>query len=158
MMRQSREAKENEKFAKMNPQERAFWEGIQNAGSMEARQKVLQDYHTQQMLGIVGSELGASADEWAVIQPRVQAVLRLQQTPYGVGDTPAAILVAQLIAELRVLVSNKDAKPEEIKAKLTALRGAKEQARQELGQAKKSLRQLMTLRQEAVLVLNGLLD
>ncbi len=158
MMRESREAAEKEKFAKMDPQERAFWEGIQNAGSMEERQKVLQNWHTQQMQVTLNSELGASAEEWTVIQPKLLAVLLLKDAPYGVGGTPAALLVAQLINELRVLVSNKETKPEEIKAKLTALRSAKVQARQELSQAQKSLRQLMTLRQEAVLVLNGLLE
>ena len=50
------------------------------------------------------------------------------------------------------------AKPEEIKAKLTALRAAKERATQELAKARQGLRQIMNLRQEAVLVLNGLLD
>jgi hypothetical protein len=56
------------------------------------------------------------------------------------------------------LPADEGAKPEEIKAKLTALRAAKEQARQDLVKARQDLRQLMTLRQEAVLVLNGLLD
>ncbi len=47
---------------------------------------------------------------------------------------------------------------DQIKARLGALRSAKEKAQQELATAQHSLRQLMTLRQEAVLVLNGLLD
>jgi hypothetical protein len=38
------------------------------------------------------------------------------------------------------------------------LRAAKEKAVQELAKARQGLRQLMNLRQEAVLVLNGLLD
>ena len=85
-------------------------------------------------------------------------IFYLHRASYGVGASPAALRVAQLMGELRVLVSNKETKPEEIKAKLTALRSAKVQARQELSQVQKSLRQLMTLRQEAVLVLNGLLE
>jgi outer membrane protein TolC len=47
---------------------------------------------------------------------------------------------------------------EQIKAKLAALRAAKQKAAQDLATARQSLRQLMTLRQEALLVLNGLLD
>ena len=47
---------------------------------------------------------------------------------------------------------------DQIKAKLTALRAAREQARRELATAQRSLRQLLTLRQEAHLVLRGLLD
>jgi hypothetical protein len=41
---------------------------------------------------------------------------------------------------------------------VTAFRAAKEKANQQLAGARQSLRQLMSLRQEAVLVLNGLLD
>jgi Spy/CpxP family protein refolding chaperone len=70
----------------------------------------------------------------------------------------AAGPVEQRTRELREVLADKEAKPEEIKAKLTAFRAAKEQARQELVKARQDLRQLMTLRQEAVLVVNGLLD
>jgi len=47
---------------------------------------------------------------------------------------------------------------DQIKTKATALRVAKERTAQELGKARQNLRQVMTLRQEALLVLNGLLD
>ena len=47
---------------------------------------------------------------------------------------------------------------EAIKAKLTALRAAKEKDRRELAAARQSLRQVLTLRQEAHLVLHGLLE
>ena len=66
--------------------------------------------------------------------------------------------VDQAKSELRELLSNKDAAPEQIKAGLTALRLANEKARQELAKARQDLRQLMTVRQEATLVLSGLLD
>ena len=46
----------------------------------------------------------------------------------------------------------------EIKAKPAALRVTKEKARRELAFAWRNLRQLMTVCQEAVLVLNGLLE
>jgi hypothetical protein len=42
--------------------------------------------------------------------------------------------------------------------KLAALRAAKQKAAQDLATARQNLRQLMTLRQEAQLVLNALLD
>lgn len=41
---------------------------------------------------------------------------------------------------------------------MTALRAAKEQVRQELVKAQGNLHEIMTIRQEAVLVLNGLLE
>jgi len=46
----------------------------------------------------------------------------------------------------------------EIKAKPGALRAAKEKARRALASARQNLRQVMIVRQEAVLVLNGLLE
>jgi hypothetical protein len=60
--------------------------------------------------------------------------------------------------ELRELLHDDAVGADQIKAKLTALRAAKERAVRELAGARQTLRQLMTLRQEAVLVLNGLLD
>jgi len=61
-------------------------------------------------------------------------------------------------SELRELLRNESATAEQIKAKLAALRAAKQKAAQDLATARQSLRQLMSLRQEALLVLNGLLD
>jgi hypothetical protein len=60
--------------------------------------------------------------------------------------------------ELRETLNNKDAPADQVKAKLTALRAAQLAAAQELTKGRQNLRQIMTLRQEAVLVLNGLLD
>jgi hypothetical protein len=75
------------------------------------------------------------------------------QTPPG-GDSA----VAKAQAELRAVLDNKDSKPEEIKAKLTALRTAREQAKTALAAAQKDLKDLLTQRQEAVLVNMGYLD
>jgi hypothetical protein len=55
-------------------------------------------------------------------------------------------------------VQDQKAPGDQIKARLTALRAAKERAVQQLINARQGLRQLLTLRQEALLVLNGLLD
>ena len=46
----------------------------------------------------------------------------------------------------------------EIKAKLTALRGAREKAKQNLIKAQQELREVLTLKQEAQLVMMGMLD
>jgi hypothetical protein len=145
---------------KMDPDQRAFFEQMWNAGSVEERIKVSQDWQLQQLLARLKSELGVSQEEWSVIQPRIVAVYRLAHTQPSAGkeDPQGLALVTQRMRELRELLANKAAKPEEIKAKLTALRAARERAIQELAKARQGLRQLMTLRQEAVLVLNGLLD
>lgn len=60
--------------------------------------------------------------------------------------------------ELRTTLENKQASAEEIKEKLAALRKAQENARQELAKAQQELRGELTMRQEAQLVLMGLLD
>ena len=59
---------------------------------------------------------------------------------------------------LREVLDKDDASPDQIRAKLTALRAAKESARQKLAAAQKNLREVLTLKQEAALVLGGQLD
>lgn len=61
-------------------------------------------------------------------------------------------------SELSGVLADKGASADQIKAKLTALRAAQLGAAQELTRARQNLRQILTLRQEATLVLNGLLD
>lgn len=59
---------------------------------------------------------------------------------------------------LQTLLEDENATTDEIKTKLSALRKAREAARQELAVAQKELRKLLTLRQEAMLVVMGLLE
>jgi chromosome segregation ATPase len=59
---------------------------------------------------------------------------------------------------LQTLLEDKNATSDEIKAKLSVLRKAREAAKQELAQAQRELRELLTLRQEAMLVVMGLLE
>jgi hypothetical protein len=66
--------------------------------------------------------------------------------------------VEKKATELRTVLENKEAKPEEIKTALTALREARAKARQELETAQKELREVVSVRQEAVFVTMGLLD
>lgn len=72
------------------------------------------------------------------------------------GQEPTAVDNAS--DALQTTLENASATPDDIKAKLTALRTAKEKARQELATAQKELREVLTLRQEAQLVLMGMLN
>jgi hypothetical protein len=72
------------------------------------------------------------------------------------GGEPTAVDTAA--EALQTTLGNTEATPEDIKAKLTALRSAKEKAMQELAKAQQDLRQVLTLRQEAQLVLMGMLN
>ena len=74
----------------------------------------------------------------------------------GAGRAQTAI--EKSAEDLKGLLNNKDAKPEDIKAQLTALREVREKVRTELAAAQKELRESVSVRQEAHLVLMGVLD
>ena len=59
--------------------------------------------------------------------------------------------------QLRTLLEDESSSAEQIKNQLQALRTAREKAKQELATAQQELRQILTMRQEAQLVLMGLL-
>lgn len=144
-------------------QSRAFMERTRDAGSDEERAKIMEDRQawerTRAMEELKG-QLEVSEQEWAVVKPRIEEVYGLvhPQQPFGRGNARPANPVERSRSELRRLLSDKGAASDQIKAKLTALRAAQSSAAQELAKARQSLRQLLTLRQEAMLVLNGLLD
>ena len=66
--------------------------------------------------------------------------------------------VAAASKDLQDLLDNKDSTSEQIKVKLTALREARTKAHEELVAAQAELKELLTARQEAVLVVRGMLD
>ena len=78
--------------------------------------------------------------------------------PGGFGGDQPPSPVVQKMQDLRAALDNKDAKPEEIKAKLQALRDARTQAKADLTKAQDDLRDLLTTRQESVLVMMGILE
>lgn len=126
-------------------------------------------------------------DEWKVMEPKLEKVMTLSmQSRFGGGmmgmmggrgnrgnrggDTnatnppppppanPNASEVQKKSEALTKVLANKEAKPEEIAAALTALREAKAAARAELEKAQKDLKEVLTARQEAQLVTFGMLD
>ena len=122
--------------------------------------------------------LGATDGEWKVLGPRVEKVQTLssqlrggmgfgrmftgrtprREAPEGTQPTPELTDVEKALQELRTVLENEEAKPAEIKKGLTDLRKAREKVKQELAKAQKELRELLSVRQEAQLVLMGLLD
>jgi len=116
-------------------------------------------------------ELGVTDEEMQALQPKIDQVMTLRRDaggfgggrpgrggPGGGGNNGPQSDVQQKIADLQAAIDNKDSKPEEIKAKLDALRAAKTKAHEDLVKAQADLRGLLTQRQEAVLVMRGLLD
>jgi hypothetical protein len=130
--------------------------------------------------------LGASDEEWKVIQPRLLKVMNLsrqinapgrgmmfggrgqtmgpggragQRTrPGTAGQQREPSAIEKATEELQEVLRSKTATPEQIKAKLTALRTAKEKATKDLAAAQNELKKDLTVKQEAVLVLSGYLN
>jgi hypothetical protein len=134
--------------------------------------------------------LGATAEEWKVLGPRVMKVQELARQSAGGGpgmmfgpmgrrgaggpgmggpgsDRPGGrgmamnrelTEVEKIQEELQTLLENTTATPEQIKQQVTKLRASREKAKQELAKAQQDLRQVLTVRQEAQLVLMGMLD
>jgi len=136
----------------------------------------------QQMADWMKQALGASDEEWKVLQPRIEKVQTLSRATRGgggmgfmmggrrggpqgdrpQGDRPQSDRpqseVEKKSEALQKVLDNKEAKVEEIKAALTALREARAKAKAELETAQKELREVITVRQEAQFVTMGLLD
>jgi len=141
---------------------KAFGERMQNA-SPEERMRLMQEQRVQQhqkAIEDLKGQLEISDKEWPVVKPRVEKVYNLVHPlrSMGAGSEQPRTEVDKASSELRELLRNESAAADQIRAKLAALRAAKQKAAQELVTARQSLRQLMSLRQEALLVLNGLLD
>ena len=142
---------------------RAFMERMRNASTSEERAKIMMELSTsgrQRAVAALKDQLGVSDKEWSVIKPRLEAVYDLVhpiQQP-AISSGPPATELEQKSKDLRELLNDKEAATEQIKTRLAALRAAKEKANQDLAKARQGLRQVVTLRQEALLVLNGLLD
>jgi hypothetical protein len=129
--------------------------------------------------------MGATDEEWQVLQPKIERLQQLQQASsagrgafmmfagrggggFGGGgggggrdggqSDANTSPVQQKATDLQASINNKEAKPEELKVKLAALREARQKAKADLTKAQEELRELLTIRQEAVLVVMGMLE
>jgi hypothetical protein len=140
----------------------------------------MRDRFRQQAADRMKESLGASDEEWKILYPRVEKVQNLVRDAQGGGmrmgrrgrmgrgrggGTGREVQpqgeqtdLQKKSEALRTLLENEDAKPAAIKGALDGFRKAREKSRQELAIARKELRGVVTLRQEAQLVLMGLLD
>jgi len=122
-------------------------------------------------------QLGATEEEWKVLQPRIEKVQQLQRQirfgfrgfdrrmgrrDRGPGDRGPAEReqseVEKKTEALRNLLDDEASSAAAIKAALDALRKAREQAEKDLAAARKELREVVTVRQEAQLVLMNILE
>ena len=128
----------------------------------------------QRYLERIRETLEATDDEWQVLEPNIEKawslsrqaragagmriLFRHRRAPEGAEPTREMPEVDNKAQELVAVLDDVGAKPEEIKEKLTALREAREKARHELAKVQEALREVANVRQEARLVLIGLLD
>ncbi|HEY2587091.1 MAG TPA: hypothetical protein VGI81_15195 [Tepidisphaeraceae bacterium] len=138
----------------------------------------------QRIMQRIQQQLGATDEEMQALSPKIEKVMTLQRDAGGRGgfggrrggqggpggggpgfgggaggaQDPNASAVQKSVADLRTTLENKDAKPDEIKAKLDAVRQARSQAKQDLTAAQQELKGLLTQRQEAVMVEMGFLE
>ena len=117
-------------------------------------------------------QLGASDEEWKVIGPKIEQLVELQQAaragtrgsrPGGVGGfggpgPSEASELTDAAAELREALRDPDVPDRDRRLLLEQYRRARDKARQRVAKAEADLRDLLTQRQEAVLVTMGLLE
>jgi len=142
---------------------KALAERMRDAGSMEERMKIMAERTAmarQRAIEEFKSRLGVSDAEWSVVKPRLEAVYNLVRPMSQIRGPGARTQteVEQKRQLLRQLLAEKETEADRLKTALTALRAARERDRQKLARARQDLRRLLTLRQEAELVLAALLD
>jgi exonuclease VII small subunit len=139
------------------------------------------DRMQQRTLDRVQTQLGMSDDDFAALKPYVQKVLTLQmvnQTAMatvmmrqfagpgaGQGFNLGAMLnggnpsnLQQAVTDLQTAIDNPDTPFAVYESKIAAYRAAKAKADDDLTAAQNALRDLLTQRQEATLVIMGLLQ
>lgn len=127
----------------------------------------------QYRMNQIKEDLGASDDEWNALQPKVQKVMELQFAsmrgrfgrgrggpggpPPGGDDEQNQNPVQKAMSDLRAAV-NANASADDLSKKLQALRDARAAAQADVQKAQADLKSLLTQRQEAQLVIDGVLE
>ncbi len=162
-------------------------EGQQRGGRQSERGGFDRDRMRQMMMQRMQEMLGATDEEWTVIGPRLEKVMELSREARGgfrgrmfggtrrrpggdegrdddrrrpgqENEEEDQTAVEKAAEALQQTLSEEGAAPATVKARLTEYRRAREQARQALAKAQAELRSVLTMRQEAQLVLMGQID
>src|SRR5690349_3289506 len=129
----------------------------------------------ERMMNNIKERLGASDDEWKVLEPKVEKVMTAQRDARagggfggfgggrrggggGGGDQQPTTEVGKASADLRTALENKDTPADDIAKKLAAYREARDKGRAALQASQKELKEILTQRQEAVMVNMGMLE
>lgn len=147
--------------------------GRRGPGGMGGRGGFDREAMQTRMLEMMKDRMGATDEEWTVIKPRLEKVMTLSQNSGPMGgmramfrrgrrggqqaETPTEP-VAKALDELQKTLDKEAPAAAEIKAKLAALRGAREKNQQQLVTARQKLKEVLTVKQEAMLVMMGTLE
>lgn len=173
-------AAENEQKRERPQQRQGQQDGQRQRGEgmdMSQMRQMMQE----RMLNAVKEKLNVSAEEWTVIEPRITEVMKLQQESMinrvggmmggrdrrGPGSengnsrtqNTSDMSKSQIASNaLQDVLNKENPTVDEINAKLTALRAAKTAEKQALLVAQQKLKEVLTVQQEAQLVVMGTLD
>ena len=151
---------------------RAIMEGLRDGvqPSPEQMQKIVGDL-TKLVQGRMKETLGATDEEWQVLEPKLTKVQNLMLQDGGArpmlsrlglggngGEGKEPSELQKKSQAVQDLLKNKDAAASDIKSALQDYRDARAKARTELAQAQKELKDVLSLRQEAILVRLGVLE
>lgn len=154
------------------PQGQRGRDGTQRQGQRGQRGGFDRAAMQERMAEMMKERMGATDEEWTVIKPRLEEVMKLSQNAGGMRgmfgrgrgrdgqpNTEAPTEPVQIaIDDLQKTLDKEAPTAAEIKAKLAALRGAREKNKQELVIAQQKLKEVLSVKQEAILVMMGMLE
>ena len=129
----------------------------------------------QAIYDAIRKQLDATDEQWDAIQPKLEKVREAQANArsgagMGVGQTQGGGVarvqmppdidtpLGHAMSDLRTALEDKDISSDELVKKMTAVREAREKAREQLKKAQEELKATLTPRQEAVLMTLGQID
>lgn len=122
----------------------------------------------ERMMQNLREQMQASEEEWTVLAPKIEKVQTIQRESRGMGgwgrggrggdQQEPTTEVGRASRDLRTVLQNENASGEEITKALTAYRAAREKANAELAAAREDLKAVLTPRQEAILVMMGMVE
>jgi hypothetical protein len=114
----------------------------------------------ERMMERYKEELACSEEEWKAIEPLMKNVAeaRMNTRMFGFGWRGGPSSSNPETDALREAVDSEKSSVEDIKAKLKALRDVKKKNEEKLSKAQDELRKVLTVKQEAKMVLIGVLD
>ena len=127
----------------------------------------------QQAMNRLKEELKAPDDEWKVLEPKLSKVMDAQRDVRsgsmmggpggggrrgGGGDNQPQTEYAKAANDLRELLRQENPSVDQINSRLAAYRAARTKAEGNLKTARSELTEILTERQEAVLVASGMLE